>query len=349
MKKKIAIFGTYPPPIGGTSIHVKRLSLLLSNEYDVTVYDTYGSGECNENVISIKNYKKFLLAYFFNGKDDIIHSHTHSWNERLILSIIAKLKRKKIIFTYHSLREQWSEKVLLNKVVCRLVFLLSDMNIVPDELIKNELVSWGLKVDKVKIIPTFLLPNLNKINKCDKKKDFKIDKEIIICANASNTNKYKGQDLYGIDMCIDLCHKLNKDFNVKFIFALTRITDKAYYMDLNRMIEYYNLKDKFKIIISDKSFLPIINEADIFIRPTNTDSFGISVAEAIALNTPAVASNVCKRAEGTILFENRDCNDLYNKVKKVINNYDVYKNTLKNIKNKDYSSEILNLYKELLK
>ena len=44
-KMKVALIGTYPPPIGGTSIHMMRLrEKLTENGYDVIVYDTHGTG-----------------------------------------------------------------------------------------------------------------------------------------------------------------------------------------------------------------------------------------------------------------------------------------------------------------
>lgn len=350
MKKKIAIFGTYPPPIGGTSIHVKRLSLLLSNEYDVTVYDTYGSGECNENVISIKNYKKFLLLYLFNGKDDIIHSHTHSWNERLILSIISKLKRKKIIFTYHSLREEWDEKRLLNKIICKLVFMLSDMNIAVGESIEKKLIEWGINKKKVKVIRPFLLPSKKEVSdfrEIDGLEAFLDKHKFIICANASNNNKYKGQDLYGIDMIIDLCYNLKKEKDIGIVLALTKITDEKYYSNIKQMIISKGLEGDIFIINENISFLPIIKRSDIFVRPTNTDGFSLSVVEAIYMGVPTVASDIVERYDGTVLFETRNSKDFNDKVMNIINNYTINKKKLENIHVKDSSKEILNLYKDL--
>jgi len=57
-----------------------------------------------------------------------------------------------------------------------------------------------------------------------------------------------------------------------------------------------------------ESFLALLAAADLYIRPTSSDSCGVAVHEAIAVGTPAVATDVCLRAAGTILvpYGNRD-------------------------------------------
>ena len=111
MNLKVDIFGTYPPPIGGTSIHLQRLHTQnLKHGVDSVVYDTYTvvtKKTVNEpTVFPVNNYKKFLLNYFFNRRAQIIHSHSHSWVERMILTLKANLCGQKIIFTFHSLRDE---------------------------------------------------------------------------------------------------------------------------------------------------------------------------------------------------------------------------------------------------
>jgi len=58
-EKRIDIFGTYPPPIGGTSIHVQRLSNYCKEAgIRVRVFDTMGNvtgkNENDSNVFHIK-------------------------------------------------------------------------------------------------------------------------------------------------------------------------------------------------------------------------------------------------------------------------------------------------------
>ena len=54
----------------------------------------------------------------------------------------------------------------------------------------------------------------------------------------------------------------------------------------------------------------IFEDSDLFIRSSNIDSFGISVAEAIQVGTPSIATSVCNRPLGTLLYEAENTNEL---------------------------------------
>ncbi len=58
--------------------------------------------------------------------------------------------------------------------------------------------------------------------------------------------------------------------------------------------------------------------ADLMVRPTYRDGYGISVAEALHFGCPAIASDVCRRAKGAIIFKNRDFDDLIEKARRVL-------------------------------
>jgi glycosyltransferase involved in cell wall biosynthesis len=70
--------------------------------------------------------------------------------------------------------------------------------------------------------------------------------------------------------------------------------------------------------IASGIFVPVLAEADVFVRPTNTDGDANSVREALYLGVPAVASDVVERPAGTILFRTRDLDDLEAKVRSVL-------------------------------
>ena len=54
------------------------------------------------------------------------------------------------------------------------------------------------------------------------------------------------------------------------------------------------------------------------VRPTCTDGFGVSIQEAITFGCPAVASDVCQRPTGTVVFKNRDMEDFERKVRSIL-------------------------------
>lgn len=53
-------------------------------------------------------------------------------------------------------------------------------------------------------------------------------------------------------------------------------------------------------------FMGILRRASLLLRPATNDSYGIVVADAIALGVPAVVSDVCPRHPGALLFTTGD-------------------------------------------
>lgn len=86
--------------------------------------------------------------------------------------------------------------------------------------------------------------------------------------------------------------------------------------------------------------------SDVFIRPTTTDIEGISVKEALWVNTPAIASDICERPAGTLLFENRNYLDLKDKVLKIYKK-DKYETIDFRENVPDVVNEILKIYNSL--
>ncbi|NMV24988.1 hypothetical protein HKB23_21640, partial [Vibrio parahaemolyticus] len=117
-RKSVAIFGTYPPPIGGTSIHVKRLLELLETKSSAKVYNTFfGAKNESEKVVNLENKIWFYLKFIFTIKEDVVSCHTHNWLERFILVVISLVRNKKVIITYHSLRKELDKEKFMIRMM----------------------------------------------------------------------------------------------------------------------------------------------------------------------------------------------------------------------------------------
>ena len=68
-----------------------------------------------------------------------------------------------------------------------------------------------------------------------------------------------------------------------------------------------------------------MKKADLMIRPTCTDGYGISIAEALFFDCPAIASDVCPRPEGAVLFKNRDMDDFEQKTRELLERHNADK------------------------
>jgi len=125
---------------------------------------------------------------------------------------------------------------------------------------------------------------------------------------------WQGQDLYGADLALGSFRRLKQDYSRAGLILV--IGDKSGYEDLSE-----NLKENpgvYLLVGWEQEVWPLIGETDLLIRPTRSDSFGISIMEALSLGVPVVASDVCVRPNGAILFKNGDEHDLYMKIKLVL-------------------------------
>lgn len=357
---RIAIIGTYPPPYGGISIHVKRLKKYLEkNNVKVSIYSEANCvKDISNGIFNIKSYRKFIFMVPFI-KADIIHFHSISIRVRILLGFY-KLLNKKIILTIHG--DSAYNQLKNSSCLIRFLLIKSFNKIDKIVCVNNDIIKdlSEYKIDKRKLI---LIPAYS--SPFEEKRDFeKISGDVwefinnskfLICANGwirFNNNV----DLYGIDMLIELIRRIKlcgKD--VKLLIALLGAeaqnkNEKIYYEDLKNKINEYELqKDILVHEVKDTEFYPILKRSQLFIRPTNTDGDAVSLREALYYHVPAIASDVVSRPCGTMVFNNRNMNELFNLTISLIDNYQKYKDKLNGIKVYDNAERLLNVYNELLR
>ena len=355
-KVKIAIIGSYPPPYGGISVHIKRIEKYFKKNH--IEYIIYNESRIvgYENIINVKpinSYKKFIFKIPFL-KFGILHFHSNNLKIQMLLGCYRFLG-KKIILTMHIGR--WFNQLAKLNLVGHYLILLSlrniDKIICVNPQIKEGLLDLGFNLKKIEVIPAFIPPTSDETD-IKQLPDFfheiRHKHKFLITANASRINFYKNQDLYGIDLSIELMKRLiDNGYNgIGFIQMIPDIGDYDYFEKMQKLVKKYNLEDNFHFYTKPVAYPAVIDMCDLFIRSTNTDGDAISVREALTLKKPAIASNVCRRPEGTILFKNRNIDDLYIKTTDTINNYEEYKAKIGNIEFADNTEKILEVYKKVL-
>jgi glycosyltransferase involved in cell wall biosynthesis len=169
----------------------------------------------------------------------------------------------------------------------------------------------------------------------------------IIVSTAWKIKFYKGIDLYGIDLLIELMNKVIKKINVGLIFLLPIIQDELYFGKLNEKINEYGLNSNILFIHENIDGPSLWNVADLVIRATSTDIVSMMMYEALMCGTPVLASDSVERAPEVTLFKNRDVDDLVAKTLEILNNKEKYSEKLRNIKIPNSASAYLEFYKKL--
>jgi len=353
---KIGIMGYYPPPIGGITIHVKRLGQLFDTEkINYTIYAIGSKDQKKPHLEIYANRRKWALKYLFQPKEDILHCHTMGWTEKAYYVLLARLFRKISLFTFHSYRDGLATQKGIYKLALKFVRRYGDHFIAVGEDDYHSMVNDGFDQDKISIIPGFIAPKEEIVKIPEYIDAFLKDKEVRLCGNAANMNQYQGQDLYGIDLCIELTAKLrDAGMNPGFVFFLGSMPDKDYYRKLQDRIEELALENHFLFCRESLGFHHIIKSCHVFVRPTNTDGDAVSIREGLYYNKAVIASDVVKRPQGTRVFKNRDLEDLYKVSMSTIRELGVMEpHSLDHVESKDrelnYGYQVIDLYKHLLK
>ncbi len=306
--KKILIIGPIHPPYGGISIHIQRLYSLLKNDFDIDFVDE--SKQIKFEYFNIRSGK--IFTYFLKVlKTDIVFIQSGNQFLKNFHTLIAYLFHKKTILTFHGFGKKNSFFVTL--------FNNFFINLSTKILVVNPEIIFFKKIKKVKTYhrPAYIPPILStetdlpifidKLLNTSKSKN-----KIIICSNASNLRFYKGHDLYGLDMCIDLSiYLLENKINFIFIFIISsNVLTSVVFKKYQEYILINNLSNNFFLFNESLSFVKILSHSDIFIRATNTDGDALSIREALFLNNIVIASDIVPRPINTIIFKTRDQIDL---------------------------------------
>jgi glycosyltransferase involved in cell wall biosynthesis len=319
-KSKVLLVGPVPPPLGGVSVHVKRLYEILKKEgYEVDIFFI----SRKHKSVFLSSIKLIKLIYLNNY--DIIHIHGYYRAFILVIFFGRYIKKYCLLFTAHNPR-LFENKTKLNQIIIKYFIKNLDCLIaVASHILEN------YKKNKVKLPGRYLVQNAflpppleeeDKIfhNYDHATKKFILTHKPLIISNAWKIIFYKNTDLYGLDLCVELTSRLKKNFpKIGLLFALANKHVNADYVNyLYNRFKELGIEENFHFMTGQKELWPLFIKADLSIRPTATDGDALSIREALYLNCPVVASNVVKRPKGTVLFKYRDIDDLYCRVSDIL-------------------------------
>ncbi len=349
---RVALVGVYPPPYGGVSIHIQRLLAgCLNNGIRCMVWDRSWHAKKDRNVLNffhIWNWPRVLFS-----RQDIIHVHTvdRNWQIPEFFRCLAAMKRARLVVSYHALRHNPQDFSRPGRRMTKDVLKSAAHIIAVSPVIKEKLLSLGAPPEKVSVVPAYLPPVIKEEEIAEVPREvwtFMAGHRPLICGNAFAIIRDKGEDLYGIDMCIELCAALKSTYpGVGLVFFLPSIRDYEYFNELKRRISEKGIEDNFLFQTRPCQLYPVLMKSDIFIRPTSTEGDAISVREAFYLKVPSVASDVAPRPEGTVLFKSRDTADFIDRVRAVWENYAEYKKRLESVEIPEIMNEILAVYRHV--
>lgn len=311
-KKKYVHIGPQFPPLGGVSVHIYRHSKLLAKKgWDVDVVDY--------SKLSLFNKLWKIVGLIFKKNIDVIH--LHGTDIKSMIAVLMRPYTTNLKYTDHSGR--WvSDLSGFKKYIFILVLKKINQLILVGRHLENHYDSVGIEIPiKKKVIENaFIAPPEEDEAEIwqtytRETKDFIGSHSPLIVANAFQLVFYRGVDLYGLDMCVELTVNLKKKFpDVGFLFALANDNEETKYLNQNKqLISNLGLQRNFHIMTGQKQLWPILRKANLMVRPTNTDGDALSIREAIHFGCHTIASDVCVRPRDTTVFKSRSMGDLLEK------------------------------------
>ena len=133
--------------------------------------------------------------------------------------------------------------------------------------------------------------------------------KVRILANAGRIVKYKGKDLYGLDVLAQSMRMI-PDADVHCLMVIGEIVDADVLHQLHQIVG-----DDTHIHVLrhyEGALTPVVAHAHIVVRPTRTEGGeSLTLSEALELGRWAVGSDAVARPNNTVMFTNESETDLH--------------------------------------
>lgn len=292
---------------GGTGTYIQTLckKLGVNVELHIITFRTKSPLElenCELYLLENKWFNYFKLKkewefYLKKINPDLVHINCCWQPEIAFIQFWSQHQGYKIILTPHGMLEPWILKrnYFIKKLPALLIYqkkAIKSANIIhaTSKTERLNLLQLNLN-DKIKTIPIGL--ELNKINL---KTNFSKNNKIIFF---SRIHKKKG-----IEILLESISSIKK-LLINYQVIIAGNGQQKYIDLLNLKTKEYNIEDIVKFIgpVYGENKWKLFEEADIFVLPTFSESFGIVIAEALASGTPVITTTETPWKE----IEERNC------------------------------------------
>ncbi len=261
-----------------------------------------------------------LISIIRRGGYDLIHTQA-SKDLWLLVPALKLLKSKTPLILTKQVGSAIVKKDALHKwIYHRLTYALAISRVIE----KNLIDTCPLTEDKIKLLHNGIDTNRFDPEKVDNKKvrkEFDIRNDEIVIGMLARFSLGKGHEEF-----LSAAKELNKKYNnLKFLVVGEASRGENNYADsIKQLSKDYELKNIF--FTGYRSDTPeVLAAMDIFVFPSHGEAFGIALAEAMSMGKPSVCSNsdgvldIAVDSETSYLFENKNAEDLKNKIELLIN------------------------------
>jgi len=332
---KVAIIGPLPPPLGGVSVHVQRTIQKLKRQGNVVVqYDPesiYPFAWLRMPGIKYGAYVWYMVKlciWLIRMRPQVMIYHNFYARtivpELLLMRMIKRVFVSKVILVEHDCRHMYSRTISWIKEYSRLLTTVDHLVLIGSVTAHSYRTHAITMPSCTSIESAFLPPDIAR--QADSMAayphtliNFLHTHTPTVLVSAFECVIWQGKDLYGLDQAIAVCTMLHREYPcIGLVIVLGMIGNRDYYQRLRTLIEQYELQHSVYVLHGNYILWPLFVHVDIFIRPTLSDGASVSVQEALFCGVPTIASDVCWRPHGAVLYKTSDSADLYIRIQQVL-------------------------------
>jgi len=270
-KVYLVIVGPLPPPFGGVSISVGNYYKSLKNE--------------GVDVINIPSNKVYQLLFL---RPKYIHFNFSIPIKRFLGSLIGRFKNAKVVHTIHG--NEFNTKNIFNAltvVLSHKIFFLNSLVAKKCEIFvksKSDLITPILTINYP--LPDKYSPLINKN-----------EKYLYMLVYANSKASINGTEVYGITFILGLLQEIN---TLRFKVVIVD-PSRGYELEVETASKRHNIDLIY--IKHPVDFKRLLQEIDLYVRPTSSDGQSVAVLESLALGINTLASDVVPRPPGVCTYK----------------------------------------------
>ena len=355
-------FHCIPPPYGGVSVYVKRLSLALTRQgFFSGAYYAHKIEGIPEAFLSLfDRYPKHIRSFFVllclprllksvkNYK--LIHSHA-SLNSSFAVWIIHRLLGVPVVYTVHNqmIEREFGGLNRLDKWCIKSLAVDNQVQFIAvSQEGRRKMLNSGIVFrNDIKVIPAYIKPV-----EVGEPEDYLpyslirfIENKPFILFYAQSIQFCDGTEIYGTCTMIDAFIQLrNKGLDINLVFCIAVPNDIMKLKELKRLIYMNGLDDYVYWQEGAVSEMwPLIKKASLYVRPTSTDGDSILIREVLFFGVPVLASDVCVRPKQCETYHFSNVSELVSKASSLLESKPIVSNDFV-----DYYNDICKVYSSLI-
>lgn len=318
----IGIVGTWPPPLGGISVHIKRLAERLDERgFRVVILDT--DPEAGKEIPfehrampKGRHLSLAISAAVVELGIEVLHLHVFGaeWKLMLPFAMVQEVTGVPAVVTVHSLRRCASSMPTRSRRLFSLGARHIQHFLCAGPHVREHLLEFGVEPERATaFVPHLALPSESLVPRPfdPKLEDFLASHSPIISSGTGVLVAYDGRDLYGLDLFVRTAHVVRRQHpRIGFVFVMAGHCEPELVNDAEEFIADNDLEDT--VLLWRRPIFPgtlLWQRSDIFVRATLSDGDAISLREALSSGVPSLASDAVARPPGCVTFRTGDMVD----------------------------------------